>query len=171
MKKRILTMLLVAVMAVTMLTGVAFAAMNQTQIITQVIWEPTDSSVAGLEDYTKPKLLVNTMDAAENMVVIATVTVEVGVGKAPDTLTLTLDSSTTTLYDSSLGGYGVVLTSLAVDNPMGEEIVFSLNSLYGPTTASKVLTVEGVYIFTEIAGGMAGPVPGTANVKVDISLN
>jgi len=166
--------ILLAVLVVALAAGGVLAITTpQTQIITQVIWEPVTpvaSSVSGFDNVTKPDLLVGTMDTTENMVVIATVTVVVGTGDAPSTLTLALDTSTTTLYDTSLGGYGVILASLAVDNPMDEDIVFSLNSIYGPTTSSETLAVEGTYTFTEIAGGTAGPDPGTANVEVTIDL-
>lgn len=166
---RIPTALLVVLLIAVMTTGAALAATSQDQTITQVIWEPVDSSVTGLVDVTKPDLLVGTMSQPDNDTVIATVTVIVGTGDAGSTLTLTIDDTTTTLYNE--WGYGVVLSSVAANNPMGVDLMLSANTALGTNPASEVLTEEGTYIFTEIAGGMAGNTPGTANVVVDISLS
>ncbi|GAI14157.1 unnamed protein product, partial [marine sediment metagenome] len=72
---------------------------------------------------------------------------------------------------------GVTLTSHAGDNPI-TGMNLKINVTYGEIAGmprdygpcSVQLTEAGTYIFEETVGAIPGSIPGTAEVKVDITL-
>lgn len=172
LKKRITILgksmpILVPVAIALVLVSIALAAvlLSVTQVIKQKIVEPVvppdyGSIVAPTMDLTDVEI-----GTAFSKSVTDGVEVELLSAGEGMTLHLKLDNATTTLYTA----YTVTITSAALDNPMGVEIVLAV-AKDGTLDDSIALTVAGTYTFSEQVAGTAGAAPGVATVLVDVTL-
>ncbi len=163
--------IITAVLVACLIAGSAFAAiLTENQTITQTISDYEYGTIT----VTEPNLDLSDIKVGgsipDNFFPDAVI-VEVGPDGVDKWLHLTLDATTTDLYDA----YLVSLYSPAAQNQMNE--IISLQVRFGFPAgfpdileASVQLTEPGTYIFNEQVQGTAGSASGTADVVVTITL-
>lgn len=164
--------LVTAVLLVCLISGSVFAAvvLSKTQTITQMI-TPIPTSSIDAPDINLDSVVVGAGGSVSQSFPNAVV-VEVVADDAGKYLHLKLNT-TSDLYEWC----GVTLRSHAGDNPL-TDLNLLINVTYGEIAGqprdyphcSVQLTEPGTYTFTETVGAIVGSTAGTAEVKVDITL-